>query len=695
MFRWNQIPLIRLIIPFIIGILLQPKISIDNSTFLIVFSFLAIISLITIRFKVSYQFRWTLGILYYFTVFIGGLTTSSYYSNPKQINNSNNENCYFAQVVDHPEEKEKTYKLSLRLYSYSEDINVANIIAYATKDSIIEKLSVGDYILFNGKLSEIEGKRNPATFDYANYLANKNIIYQSYLSTGSWKKVSLPLGFTPLIWAKKLQRMTRVLFNTYLSNSAAKAILFALVLGDKTELDSDLNSSFAVAGAMHILAVSGLHVGIIYKVLESLLLLLFSGKSKRFIRAVLLISALWLYAFVTGLSPSVLRAVLMFSFIIAAKARENSPNFYNTLAASAFIILIVEPNYIYHVGFQLSYSAVIAIVSIFPLIYPFFVTKNRIANSVISLAIVSIAAQIGTAPFAIYYFHQFPSYFIITNLIAIPAAFLLLSGGLLLIPFHFISADLAKFIGLLIDWIGETLSNLITWISHLPLASLNKLWIDQTQLVLFYLFIGVLIYTFTNLWRRGVLLSLSLLAIILIQFVVIKSNQEQQELVILYSTRGANVIGLVKGDEAYIYSDNDSILHTKEWSFQVQPSLDSLRLKNVSFKADDFDWVQIDTLAKNKLINSTFKKIYIRNNQFFDEFIALHDEITVVENNSSLPCFNVDERLRFISSANSWKQIKEISEDTSKQSVHKLYLSHAIITNKLLQVNPRIKPFRK
>ncbi len=688
MFRWSQIPLIRLIFPFIIGILLQPKSSVDSNTFLIVFSFLAVFSLITIRFKLRYQFRWALGILYYFTVFIGGLTAASYYSNPKQIINSNNENCYFAQVVDHPEEKEKTYKLSLRLYSNSEDIKAVDIIAYAAKDSIIEKLSVGDYILFNGKLSQIEGKRNPATFDYANYLANKNIIYQSYLSTGSWKKVSLPLGFTPLIWAKKLQRAIRGLFNKYLLSDSTKAILFALVLGDKTELDGDLNSSFAVAGAMHILAVSGLHVGIIYKVLESLLILLFSGRSKRFIRAVLLISALWLYAFVTGLSPSVLRAVLMFSFIIAAKARENSPNFYNTLAASAFIILIVEPNYIYHVGFQLSYSAVIAIVSIFPLIYPFFVTKNRIANSVISLAIVSIAAQIGTAPFSIYYFHQFPSYFIITNLIAIPAAFLLLSGGLLLIPFHFISFDLSKFIGLLIDWIGEMLSNLITWISHLPMASLNKLWIDQAQLVMFYLFLSVTVYTFTNLWKRGILLSLSLIAIILIQFVVVEINQEQQEFVILYSTKGANVIGLVKGNEAYIYSDNDSIQHTKEWSFQVQPSLDSLKLKNVSFKAGDFDWVQINTLAKNKLINSTFKKIYIRNNQFFDEFMARHEEISIVENNSTIPSLNVDERLRFISSANSWKQIKEISEDTSKHSIHKLYLSHAIITNTPLQVNP-------
>ena len=179
----------------------------------------------------------------------------------------------------------------------------------------------------------------------------------------------------------------------------------ALVVGDKSELEVELKQGFSIAGAMHVLAVSGLHVGIIYKVLEFLFNLLFRNKKYQRLQAIIILIVLWSYAFITGLSPSVLRAVWMFSFIVIANLKLSHPNVYNTLAASAFFILVMNPNYLFHVGFQLSYIAVLGIVSIYPLLYRLLKSNNRFLNAVWGLTVVSIAAQISTFPIALYYFH--------------------------------------------------------------------------------------------------------------------------------------------------------------------------------------------------------------------------------------------------------------------------------------------------
>lgn len=680
MFKWSQVPLIRLIIPFIIGILLYEYVEIKFEVLLITVSILGVFSLLATLFRLRYSSRWILGVYYSFVVFFSGLLCAGYY-NYDEVKSEQNESYYYAQLLDHPDEKEKTVKLLLYVYSFNESQPDYKLIAYAQKDSLLNTLEVGDFILFYGKPNAISGSKNPATFNYANYLARKSIYHQLYLPKGSWQKVNHSKGFMPIIWAKKLQRSIRNLFNQYVTHPSAKAILFALVLGDKTELDDELSADFAVAGAMHVLAVSGLHVGIIYKVLEGLLLLLLAGKSKVRFRAILLIVSLWVYAFVTGLSPSVLRAVLMFTFIIAAKARENSPNFYNTLAASAFVILISWPNYIYHVGFQLSYSAVIAIVSIFPLLYRFVATKYKVVNWATSLVIVSIAAQIGTAPFAIYYFHQFPTYFIFTNLIAIPAAFVLLSGGLLLIPLHFVSIDLAKFIGLIIDWLGEVLGTLISWISALPYANIDELWISHLQLILLYISLGFIVYSCSNLWKKGIFYSGIMISITLISFISSKYFLDRQKVVVLYSVQDTIVVGFINGKEAYIYCSTDSTNHTPDWNYQIKPSLDSMGISIIKFSSSEFGWISADTVNENVIIKTYFNQLCIRNNEHLDNFLLNQEKMIVVENNSEISKLPLTVKHRYITSNVKWWQIKDIEEEEENKPLHKLYTKAAVIVN--------------
>lgn len=678
MFSWSDIPLVRLIIPFIIGILSANYVTIDLSQILLIFAFGALAALATTYIKLSFSRRWLFGLYYLLFVFIGGIFCAKFYVGTS-ISSSLSNQIYLAQITDYPDEKAKTYKLSMQLFSFNETkLYQQQIIAYAQKDTFVKQLNVGDYILFKGTLNKIDRRRNPATFDYASYLSKKNVFHQVYLSSGSWKIANQNSFLSPLIWAKKLQRSIRELFTTYVSRPSAQSILFALVLGDKTELDSEVSNDFAVAGAMHILAVSGLHVGIIYKVLDWLLILLLSGKRHRNKRTFLLIFCLWLYAFITGLSPSVLRAVWMFSFITYARSKDNAPSFYNTLAASAFIILIIEPNYIYHVGFQLSYSAVIAIVSIYPLFYKHLATKYKIPNAVIGLIIVSIAAQIGTAPFAIYYFHQFPTYFIITNLIAIPAAFLLLSGGLLLIPLHFITTDLAQFIGIIIDWLGVVLVNLIERVSTLPNANYNRLWIDQWQLLTAYLFLAVLVYTISNYWKRGIFIALVFLIASLFQWSLNSWGRSQQQLTVLYSVHNANVIGFVKNRSAFVFTDNDSIQSTSSWNFQVQPSLDSLGVQNVSFNPKAFNWLDTFNVNGNTIFSADFSRVLIRRNTAADKLLQMDSSIIIINTDVKLKKGGLHEKDHFYSSTlPSWKT--EIYTDSSTPSnsfklYHKAYI---------------------
>lgn len=140
----------------------------------------------------------------------------------------------------------------------------------------------------------------------------------------------------------------------------------------------------------------------------------------RIIKLLILLLCLWSYAFITSLSPSVMRAVTMFSFIAIANVMQRQTNIYNTLAASAFLLLILEPNMVFEVGFQLSYLAVLGIVSIYPIVYPLFVFKSKWTDTLWQLNCVSIAALIATFPLGIFYFHQFPNYFLVANILVLP-----------------------------------------------------------------------------------------------------------------------------------------------------------------------------------------------------------------------------------------------------------------------------------
>jgi competence protein ComEC len=356
-------------------------------------------------------------------------------------------------------------------------------------------LHYGDRLLVEGRPEQTGSPSNPGEFDFANYLVYNNIFHQQYIGDQFFK-----LGDSTPNFVKSRSIQLRQFFKDRLTanidDPEVRSVMLAIVLGIKDELDNDLQGAFSASGAMHVLAVSGLHVGIIY----AIVLLIFKRlkvdpRKGRWWIAAISILTLWLYAFVTGLSPSVLRAVTMFSFIALAKATQRNGNIYNTLAASAFVLLWYNPYLIMSVGFQLSYLAVFGIVYLQPRFYQLLIFQHTLMDKVWAITCVSLAAQIATAPLSMLYFHQFPTYFLISNLFIIPAAFVMLLMGLGMLVLSAVPF-IGEWLGTLIELFVRLINTLVYFVRDLPGSTLEGIRITTGQTWLVYAILVFLILLF-------------------------------------------------------------------------------------------------------------------------------------------------------------------------------------------------------
>ena len=244
-------------------------------------------------------------------------------------------------------------------------------------------MKYGDRILFVGKVNEVKTQGNPNEFDYKRFLINRGITGQTFIQSNRFKVIDTQNGNKLFETAYKFRTKLASVYKNNRIGGREFAVLKALTLGDKSEIDTETKQSYSYSGATHILSVSGLHVGIIYVLFNFFLRFLGRLKTKKFnygvwLKVIILLIILWGFALLTGLSPSVKRASLMFSFVVIGHAGKRYVNIYNSIAASAFVLLIVNPYDITDIGFQLSYIAVISIVYFQPIIRRLFVIKNKL-----------------------------------------------------------------------------------------------------------------------------------------------------------------------------------------------------------------------------------------------------------------------------------------------------------------------------
>ncbi len=423
-----------------------------------------------------------------------------------------------------------------------------HILAYFDITSRSRELEAGDVLMLSAKLSPPAAALNPGAFDFQRYLHYRNVHLQAFVGEQDWQLLERRPNLASHAW--RLRRHCLQALARFLPSENEYAVAAALILGYKAELSDEVRNAYAHTGAMHVLAVSGLHVGIIQMVLSFLLgLARLPGRFWPLVRAMLLLAGIWGFALLTGASPSVLRAATLFSFLSAGQALRRHVNIYNTLAASAFLLLCADPFLLFNVGFQLSYLAVLGIVYFQPLLYRHWYIKNRAGDYLWKLLSVSLAAQLTTLPISLFYFHQFPLYFWLSGLIVVPAAALILSSGLALFALQ--AVPLAGAVaGKLLYGITWTVNALIFLVQQIPGGLLQGIWAGPETMILMYLLLLALVLAIESRNFKWILAGqLALLGIAGIYAAKAFQVHSQRALAVYHIPRGT-ALALFEGRQA-------------------------------------------------------------------------------------------------------------------------------------------------
>lgn len=475
---------VRLVCPFALGIIAYIYLNIQIP-FAPCCLPIALLVLVILNAHRSFKGNLMYAIIYGITLNAGLLTFGNYLaiqsdasSQPTYFSNVSTETPYITIQIEKPfVKKTKYYKSIARikntLHAETTLRSTQKLYINIKTDDKTALPNYGDVLIIKNNLFEIDPPKNPGGFNYRQFSKLKQIYFQTYVSPRDYQVICESCG--SVVWSAIFQLRSRLMHSleTHINDRAVLAIASALLLGQKDYITTEIQETYADTGAMHILAVSGLHVGILLMLLSFILKPLGERKGGKAIKALIIIAIIWLYAGITGFAPSVTRAALMFSLYLIGDVLNRSKNIYNVLAASAFLILLFKPNMIAEVGFQLSYAAVFSIVWLYPYIYHTFFFSNRVIDFFWSISAVSLAAQIGTFPISLYYFHQFPVTFFVANLAAIPTATVIFIGGVGLLFFSFLSSGLASFIGLFLESVIQSLNFILHHLEQLPFATIE------------------------------------------------------------------------------------------------------------------------------------------------------------------------------------------------------------------------------
>ena len=591
-----QFPLVKITLFFIFGLLLAYVIP-HNLKIV----FCLIIILVSINFIIFYnkaKYKWPFfEIITLFISMLIGISTvlihddtrlSSHYVH---FNNQNEKTSFFNLTITEKLKKSSSknrYVATINsLNSKTATGKVILNIADSTHDDLID---VGTNINVFGLLYKNKKSQNPGQFNYADYLQKKQIyaqIFSNYNDCQIEKTPSKSLNYyAGRLRSKIIKNLQENNFNQTELN-----VVVALLLGQQQEISPEILKDYQLAGAIHVLSVSGLHVGFILLFVTWLLSPISNTKKGLRFKLIITLLSLWMFGILAGLAPCVLRSVTMFSFLAIGNFMRRSVNIYHTLLVSMLLILLVEPSFLFDVGFQLSYSALFFIVWLQPLLSAVYVPKSKVVSYFWDIVTVSFAAQIGTFPLSIYYFHQFPGLFFVTNLIILPALTVILALGLVVI----IMASLDISWGFLI----QLLENLIHVLNQVikKIASFED-FIFKNIALSFVMMLGL--YITLICWiifcKKPTITKfyLGLLSIISLQIICFRQKhitQKTSEFVVLSIKKNSLLLEKI-GTTARVYA-NDSILQ----NIQKNNTLTSYAIENF-----------IDSTAKKPMQNLYYFK---------------------------------------------------------------------------------------
>ncbi|MEP6750863.1 MAG: ComEC/Rec2 family competence protein, partial [Bacteroidota bacterium] len=475
-----------------------------------------------------------------------------------------------------------------------------NIIIYFKKDSFPEPLLYGAQIIFNKTLQPIRNSGNPGSFNYERYAAFQGVYQQVFLKPGEYmilpgKNANWLTSFLFTTRQKVLNIIT-----TYIPGEKEAGLAEALLVGYKDDLDKTLVQSYSNTGVVHIIAISGMHLGLIYWLLNLLLIPFKKRKQTKWMVPVLIITGLWLFSLLAGGGPSILRSAVMFTCIVIGENVQRKTFIYNSLAASAFILLCINPFWLWDAGFQLSYTAVLSIVIFMKPLYNLLYFKNKMVDGIWKLMAVTLAAQVLTTPVSMFHFHQFPVYFLMTNLLAVPLSSLIVLLEIVLCAIAFVPV-LAKAAGIILHWLIYAMNSFIEHMEALPFSLWNNMQINILQLILLYGVVIAVAYWLMKKNKPAIFIGLFCLLgfLSLRSYSFIGANQQQQ--LIVYNIPRYQAIDFINGRDYFFKGDTDLLTNKQLQNFDLNPSRTLYRINNAE-SIENFLSVSPVCMFNNKTI---------------------------------------------------------------------------------------------
>jgi competence protein ComEC len=584
----GEIPFVVLLLPFLGGIglglylpsvryVLLPQVTLSLLAFIFLF--------LNIAYKPLklYKFKWIGGLLIHtFLLLLGWAVVINY-------NELNNKGHFSKIPADHlvvkingePQLTGGTMRFTATVEEnifQGKRTRTNGTLFIAIKDSSARNLYYGDELLILPVYHPIDPPYNPAEFNYKKYLANQNIYYQAFLYPSQFFVLNRKAGNPITGYSLRLRQRLVEKFKRNMHNPEAIAVASTLILGYKADLSNEVLQAYSKTGTIHVLSVSGAHVAIIFILLNLLLGFLEKIRYGKLLKAILIITLIWCYSLLSGFSPAVCRAAVMITMVIIGKTYSRNINTLNILALSAFLLLLYDPLFITDVGFQLSYLAVFGLIVLQPVVYKWLDLKNKWLDKLWALCSVSIAAQVITFPLSAFYFHQFPVYFLISNLfIIIPSAIIMYSGiAFLILPVIPVISPILAFI---LEQSILLMNRVLALIEYAPYSGISKIWVTVPEYLLLY---GIIVSIFYFLYeRRSWLFKLSMLFMLLLVISISFKrwdNLHSDSIAFLNLKKHIGII-FKKGDRAIVISDlKDS---DKTYRYSVKPYLDSCQISNI------------------------------------------------------------------------------------------------------------------
>jgi len=560
-----QFPLARFTVVFILGIIyayyLQPS---PNLVFSYLFVTTLLLGIIYFWYTKKPNLIGVFGICVCFTAFGIGISSQTIHTEAYQKN-------HFTQiesVYEHSHtinlvlrEKLKSSASNHRYIAIIEQIDTTicsgKIVLNIKKDSLYQSFIIGNRLQIKGNLYPNKSPKNPNQFDYGAYLKNKQVYGQVYTDPID---IEVSSQTQKDIWYYANKIRTTIIDNLKKSGfrSTELNVAVALLLGQQQDIDPEIIQDYQYAGAVHILSVSGLHIGFIILFVNFILKPVPNTKNGSLLKLIAILFSLWAFGIVAGLAPSVVRSITMFSFVAIGQHLRRSVNIYHTLLVSVLLILLIQPSFLFDVGFQLSYLALFFIIWFQPLFAQLWEPKNKFLKYIWDVVSVSFAAQIGTLPLSLYYFHQFPGLFFITNLVIIPLTGFILGLGVVVMILAFFD-QCPFFLSKPLEWSLNTTDQIIHVIASFEQFILKDIPYNILFLLVSYTFIlSAIIWVEKRQFQHFIPVLLSII-VIQIAFIWNTLEVENQKEWVVFNSKKNTLVTERNGSQVTIYT-NDSLM---------------------------------------------------------------------------------------------------------------------------------------